>query len=150
MREEEYKRNEEVSRQEFMQRMEQERLKAEKESMQRSAKPPMPQSQPKVSQQENEGNSQFGMVSTKNYSKDSNTLGWQQKGAGPMSSVALQAQGFQLPQQARAPIQPYPVGLSHTQDPRFMNQTYGKNEQIRLEKEKRSHVGGQKAVEDNF
>ena len=93
------------------------------------------------------------MVSTKNYSKDSNTLGWQQKGAGPtshMSSVALQAQGFQLPQQAKAVVQPYPVGLSHTQDPRFMNQSYGKNEHIRNEKEKRSHVGGQKAVEDSF
>jgi hypothetical protein len=54
----------------------------------------------------------------KDYSKDPNVNGWTQTGANgqniDMGGVALQAQGFSLPQRQAPPVESYPMGVSIT------------------------------------
>lgn len=56
----------------------------------------------------------------KDFSQEDPT-GWVDPRAGKFSSVALQAQGHQLPPRPKPKIQPYPQGLSIIQDPAYMN-----------------------------
>lgn len=60
------------------------------------------------------------MRSVKDYGKDVNVNGWQEPGV-VQSSVALQAQGYQLPPRSRPAVQKFPLGVSITQDPQFMD-----------------------------
>lgn len=80
----------------------------------------------------------------KDYSKDPNVTGWgetdAQGNAVEMGPVALQAQGFSLPPRQRPPVQQYPMGVSITQDPYYMNPANARNDSIRRMREQRSDV----------
>lgn len=92
----------------------------------------------------------------KDYSKDPNVHGWQERGMDDMSSVALQAQGYSLPPRQGAPPQKYPYGVSITQDPQFMNlkmdahQTNKRSGSIREVRDRGSNIYGQNRVETQF
>eukprot|EP00356_Strombidium_inclinatum_P001393 CAMPEP_0170512472 /NCGR_PEP_ID=MMETSP0208-20121228/66871_1 /TAXON_ID=197538 /ORGANISM="Strombidium inclinatum, Strain S3" /LENGTH=197 /DNA_ID=CAMNT_0010796105 /DNA_START=1057 /DNA_END=1647 /DNA_ORIENTATION=+ len=101
-------------------------------------------------------------MNAKDYSKDPYVKEWsvpahlQGPSAGmadePLSSVALQAQGYQVPQKPRPPLKRAVYGVSITQDPALMeyNVFEGKNQQKSLRDIRLNSIHGQRNVENVF
>lgn len=80
-------------------------------------------------------------------------MGWIDTRSKQFSSVALQAQGHQLPPLPKPKIQPYPKGLSIIQDPNYMNSMneMGQQPQRRSVRSLRNNnIEDQRRIENQF